>query len=294
MSTSVIRPGLLVALKSTVSGGVSYERKDLPVEGETAKDTARWETIRTIEDPEEHKRASDARSLAVKEIRKVCSTTSFGLLCPESMEAELDAAVARARSIVALHNEGAKHTKVNVFALKGRIASSDTEAARAIGEEVSSLIEGMNDAIDRLDPAAIREAATKARQMSAMLSPELSQRVGEAVDAARRAARTIVKRVEKDGEQAAVVLADIQRGAIEKARIAFLDLGDDAPSPADAAAVLPSIDVQRFAGLADDDAPESASETPAVLDPAESSQPAPVVPFSPSVPSEAASAAEVA
>lgn len=293
MSTSVIRPGLLVALKSTVAGGVSYERKDLPADdlAEQGKDTARWETIRTIEDPEEHKRATIARSLAVKEIRKVCSLTSFGLLCPESMEAELDAAIARARSIVALHNEGAQHTKVNVFALKGRIASSDTEAARAIGQEIASLIEGMNSAIDRLDVAAIRDAATKAREMSAMLSPELSQRVGEAVDAARKAARTIVRRVEKEGEQAAVVLADIQRGAIEKARIAFLDLDDAAPVVTSEPA-LPSVDVQRFAGL---DVEEDAAPVPAVLDPAESERPAPtVVPFSPSVPSDAAaSAAEV-
>lgn len=262
MNASVIRPGLLISLKSTLAGGVTYERKDLPAaeEGQGA-DVARWETTRVIRDPDEHKRATKARGLAVQEIRKLCSVTSFGLLCPESMESELDAAVVRARAIADEHNRGATHTKVNVYALKGRIASSDTEAARAIGQEVASMIEGMNDAIDRLDASAIRDAATKAREMSAMLSPELSEKVGAAVDAARKAARQIVKRVEKDGEDAAIVLADIQRGAIAKARMAFLDLDDTAPAAAEQA--LPAVSIQRFAGLADETEAGAMESSPA-------------------------------
>jgi hypothetical protein len=181
MNASMLRPGLLISLKSTLAGGVTYERKDLPAAEGTGEDVARWETTRVIKDPDEHKRATKARGLAVQEIRKLCSVTSFGLLCPESMEPELDAAVVRARSIADEHNRGAAHTRVNIYALKGRIASSDTEAARAIGQEVAAMIEGMNDAIDRLDASAIREAATKAREMSAMLSPELSAKVGAAV-----------------------------------------------------------------------------------------------------------------
>lgn len=265
MTTAVIRPGLLVSLKSTVSGGVTYERRDLdaPTE-EEGKDVAKWETTRLIEDPAEHDRATKTRSRAVKEIRGLCSHTSFGLLCPETAEAELDAAVARAKLIAAEHNASAVHTKVEVFVLKGRIAASDAEAARAIGQEVAALIEGMNGAIDRLDPKAIKDAADKAKKMSSMLSPELASKVGDAVSTARAAARTIVRRVEKGGEAAAIVLADIQRGNIARARIAFLDL-DTPEASAAVGPALPAVDVRRFADLTGDDmedASEPVSEEP--------------------------------
>ena len=273
-TTNTIRPGLLVALRSSLSGGVTYVRVDKATEAAPeGADVSTWETTRTIADRDEHARASQARSKATAEIRKVCSLTSFGLLCPESLEPELDAAIARARAIAAAHNATAEHTKVSVLAFKGRIASSDEAAARAIGREVSDLIDGMNSAIDRLDVEAIRTAANKARELSSMLSPELSATVGEAVETARRAARQIVKRVEKGAEQAAVVLADIQRGGIQKARIAFLDLTDEAPAAAQEPA-LPTVDVQRFAGLDVGDEADSADEVPVVALPAVPARPA--------------------
>jgi hypothetical protein len=252
VKTTVIRPGLLVSLKSTVSGGVSYSRVDLPAGSEDAvSNVSRWETTKVTADPDEHTRATKARSSAVKAIRKVCAETSFGLLCPESSEADLEAAVALARSIAADFNKDAAHSRVDVYVLTGRIASSDAEAARAIGREVADLITSMNKAIDDLDPKAIRAAANRARDMSAMLSPELSNKVGEAVDAARKAARTITQRVEKNGEDSAVVLAAIQRGNIEAARFAFLDLDDGEVVAAEPA--LPAIAVQRFAALDEDE-----------------------------------------
>jgi len=160
--------------------------------------------------------------------------------------------VVRAKEIVAAFNKTSVHTEVSIYVIKGRIASSDAEAARAIGQEVAALIEGMNGAIDRLDPKAIKDAADKAKKMSAMLSPELASKVGDAVSTARAAARTIIRRVEKGGEEAAIVLADIQRGNIARARIAFLDL-DTPEAPAAEGPSLPAVDVRRFADLTDGD-----------------------------------------
>jgi len=244
--TAMIRPGLLVALKSTVHGGVSYQRTDLQKDEKTAK----WETTRVIEDPAEHERATKARGKALAEIRAVCAPTTFGLLCPEENEAELDAAVARAQAIRDEHNASATFTRLDIYVLKGRIASTDEEAARAIGQEVASLVDSMNAGIDRLDAAAIREAANKAKQMASMLSAEKAEAIEGAIEQARKAARQIVKRVEKEGEAAAIVLADIQRGAVEKARIAFLDLSQDEPRTQEPA--MPAVDVQRFAELGSD------------------------------------------
>jgi len=247
MKTTTIRPGILVALRSAIAGGIHYSRVDLAID-ETEADhgkRARWETTRTIENPEEHARAIAVRGRALKLIRKECSESSFGLLCPADIEPALDLAIEQARGIVAEFNETADVTRVSLYVLKGRVADSDEEAARAIADEVAELVAEMNSGITDIDVKRIRAAATRARDMSAMLDERTAETVGEAVKQARTAARQIVKRIEKDGEKAEIVMADIQRGALEKARIAFLDMSDDVEidSP------LPAINQQRFADL---------------------------------------------
>jgi hypothetical protein len=247
-NASVIRPGLLVSVKSTVVGGVSYQRVDLdadkPIDGQ---DVTRWETKRIIEDKIEHAAAVKCRSAALAMIRKVCSVTSFGLLCPTEQEGALDAAVVAARKLVDAHNDTAKCTRVGIYALKGRVASDDAEAARAITQEVASLITRMDAGIKAFDPKAVREAADRARELSGMLSEDKQSKIDGAIEQARKAARTIVKRIEKEGEKRETVLLDIQRGQIESARIAFLDMSGD---PAEVMDVpTPVFDRQRFADL---------------------------------------------
>lgn len=248
-TTSTIRPGILVAVKSSVTGGVDYTVSDLPVDynGENGSTVERWETTKVVIDPKEHEAAIRARGKALSAIRAVCYATSFGLLCPEEREVQLDEAIQRARELATTHNAGATHTRVVIRVLKGRVADSDEQAARAIGAEVVSLIDSMSTAIDRLDPAAIRDAANRARQVQAMLTEDLGRKVGEAVAAARKAATQIVRRVEKGGEEAAIVLADIQRDAIETARYAFLDLADDEPTAVIVSERMPPVDLRRFA-----------------------------------------------
>jgi len=224
-NTFTIRPGFLIGLKTIVRGGVAYTRTDLET---TDKKEAKWETTRVLDDPEEHARATKMRSKAGNVISKVCSRTLFGLLCPESEEALLDQAITEASAICKTFNETSKFTKIDVYTIKGRIEPSDEKAARAIGQEVAQLITEMNAGIDKLDPEAIRAAALKAKQMSGILSEEKSATIGEAVKAARKAANMIVKRIQSDGEESSIVLKDVQRGALEKARLSFLDLGDDA------------------------------------------------------------------
>ena len=249
-NASVIRPGLLISLKSTVVGGVTYQRAELDVDANVAADEGadveRWETTKIVTDKEEHDRATKCRSRALSLIRKECQATGFGLLCPQEREAALDAAVVAARKMVDLHNGDAKHTRVGLFVLTGRVASDDAEAAKAITSEIAELVTKMDAGIKAFDPKTIREAADRARELSGMLSDEKQSKINAAIEQARKAARTIVKRIETEGEARETVLLDIQRGQIESARIAFLDLSGDAGAPAEA---LPSVSGQRFADL---------------------------------------------
>jgi hypothetical protein len=252
--TSTIKPGYLISLSVSVRGGVKYSRVDLGTERDDERKTESWQTTKVVADAEEYERARKVQSTCGSVIRRVCIPFGRGgaMICPLANEAQLDEAIKRSRQLAAefkATSSGA--TAVDVYILKGKIASTDEEAARAIGEEVRALINAMSAGIDKLDVGAIRDAADRARKLGAVLDSAQETSVNEAIKQARKAARTIVKRVEKEGEAAKVVLADIQRGAIEKARLAFLDLE---PITVNTEA-LPGVDLARVAEL--DLAPES-------------------------------------
>lgn len=254
--TSVLKPGILVSLHTSLEGGVSYSRVDLDAEAAEGRDVARWETTRVIDDPAEHKRAEQARSKAGALVRGVCARTAFGLLCPETREGELDAAIAEARKVAEEFNATAGFARVRVYAIKGRIASTDEEAARAIASEVRGLLSDMENGVRRADAAMIRDAAKRAKQVGAVLGAEQADKIEGAIEAARKAAREIVKRVAKDGEDAQAVIRQLSIAPIEQARAAFLDL-DDAPEHVEA---LPPVDAQRAAELDIEPDPEPEPE----------------------------------
>lgn len=228
METTTVRPGLLVSLKTRVYGGVDYQRVDLeaPHITERGSKRARWETKREILEPQEFEKASDARYRAGYAIRAICCASDFGLLCPADREQQLNDAIATARQIVEEHNRTARQTFVNFGVLVGRIAEDDEEAERAIRSEVRGLIEKMEQGIAAANPAAIREAADRARELGAMLSEESAGKVTAAIAEARSAARRIVKRVEQEAEGAALIVAEIKTEAIKAARFSFLDFDE--------------------------------------------------------------------
>lgn len=228
LSTKTLRPGLLVSLKTSVSGNVSYRAVTLESEHVTDDGTARakWETLKITEDPAEFKAATVARSKARSLVIAVCAPSAFGLLCPETDRELLDRAVQEAREVAEAFNATATQTRVSVNVIAGRIAPDDVEAVRAINSEVRDLLADMESGLAKLDVKAVRDAANKAKSIGAMLNPDAAARIQVAIDAARSAARQMVKA----GEGAA---QEIDRRAIRactEARTMFLDLSDD---PAD-------------------------------------------------------------
>jgi hypothetical protein len=238
MFTSKIRPGLLVSVKTSVTGDVTYSKQtivpDHAVEG-TERRVAEWNTVRTILDADEFEASRKVRSEAIYTVGRVCASTAFGYLCPEDKVSELEAAIAEARSKIDGFNATARLSRVSFYVITGRVARDDVEAIRAISAEVRDLISAMAAGVESLDASKVRDAANRARQISAMLSDDAQQKVAAVIDLAREAARKMVKAA-KAGEQAA---KEIDRAAIEKisaARLSFLDVEESAP-----AADLPEI-----------------------------------------------------
>jgi len=219
MRHSTLRPGLLVSLKTSVMGNVSYQRRDIINEASHSK----WETDRIIADPAEHEAASKARNAARSLIAKVCTASAFGLLCPEADSDKLEAAIKDARKITEEFNSKAALSRVHVYVITGKVASDDVEAVKAINSEVRELLADMETGLKNMDPKVIRQAASKAKEVGGMLTAEAAARVQIAIDAARASATAMVKA----GEQAAaeVDLSTIRR--IKEMRTSFLDLDEE-------------------------------------------------------------------
>lgn len=222
MEVSTLRPGLLVSLKTSLEGGVSYRKKIL--EGahliENGMQRAKWETVRTIVDPVEHDLAVKTRAKVRNAISATCAGSAFGLLCPDSDVEKLESAIAEARTVAREFNEAAKATKINVYVMTGRIAPDDAEAIRAINSEVADLIKTMSEGLQALDVKAVREAAKKARAIGTMLTGNAADKVNEAIAQARKAAKELVKA----GEAAAVAIDSEVLQSLAEARTAFLEV----------------------------------------------------------------------
>lgn len=226
MQVSTLRPGLLISLKSSVTGNVSYSKRDIERDHATSDGARRavWETERQIADAEEFETATQVRGQCRALITRLCSPSNFGLLCPEDRRGELATAVDEAREIADKFNMGARLTTVSVHVLIGRVSADDTEAVRAINSEVRTLLDQMERGIAKMDPDAIRKAALEARTLGQMLSPSASEQVNRAIEQARAAATRI-----KKGAEVAAEVAAAQVRIIKSARNAFLDLDDAAP-----------------------------------------------------------------
>lgn len=222
LQTSTIRPGLLVSLKTTIRGNVKYSTETIEAERRQVDGSkfAAWKTEKVVADAAEDERATEARSKARHAVTRVCAASAFGLLCPQDKAEELSAGIDEARRIAGEFNATARFSQIDVYCIAGKVAGDEAEAVRAINSEVRSLLDDMERGVANMDVAAIRKAATDARNIGAMLRPEVAARVQEAIDAARTAARRMVKA----GETAALEVDRLTLAKIRGARTEFLDL----------------------------------------------------------------------
>ena len=234
METSTLRPGLLVSIKTTVTGNVKYQKVDVepdhPIDGGGRQ--ARWETQRTIADAEEHEAARKVRNGARSRVAGVCVATSFGDLCTEDKVDDLAGAIAEARTSVEAFNASARITRVGIYVITGRIAPNDREAIRAINSEVRDLLADMESGVSNTDVKAVRDAAARAKKLGEMLSDDAAALIKTSIEAARAAATKIAKS-QRDGGA-----VEVDRGVVQvlnAARGRFLDLESDGEVAAPAA-----------------------------------------------------------
>lgn len=242
-----LQPGILVGLKTEERGGTRRESERqaapsideigavLPAGADETARVERRETTTVTLDPEEYKRALEARNAARGRITKICTLTPFGLLCPRSREGELDAAIGEAERLVREFNQGARFSRVDVFAIKGYIADNDEKAARGIANEIAELLASMKAGVEARDPEAIRAACRKAQALQSMIDEQAGERVSVALAAARSSAREIAKTIKDKGHANVIMVTDGNKRILDELRASFavIDLpgeGETAPS----------------------------------------------------------------
>src|SRR5262245_39550974 len=121
LRASTLRPGLLVCLRTSVTGNCTYSRKDIELDHFTdhGERKAKWETERTAKDPEEQEEAERVRSKASALVRSACVESRAWLLCPQANIDELQRAIAEARELAAGFNATAKRTRVEIYVITG-------------------------------------------------------------------------------------------------------------------------------------------------------------------------------
>jgi hypothetical protein len=247
MKTQLLRPGFMIALASRMKGGVEYETfHEDGVKTEEGLSMEEWTTKKTVFDQEEHEKAIKVRGTALYQIRKLCVKTPFCLLCPETNEEELDLGVKAAKELIDNFNDGSVYTKIGLYVLKAKLLGDDEQTARAIAGEMRGLLTEMGQAIQKMDPEAIREALTKANEVSQMLVLEQQEKVTVAIELARTAAREITKTIKKKGSSAMMAVEDfrVQMAAVEKAKLVFLDFEE--PAEVASTAQAPGVQVKEL------------------------------------------------
>lgn len=221
--TSTLRPGLLVSFSTSLRGNVHYDKLDLDSEKNADTEITKWTTERTIADVKEFAKAKKVITTVNGLVRGVCAHSMFGMLCPESDEDLLNERLAEAQQIVDQFNAKARLTRVQIFCMTGRVAADDVEAVKKINSEIRQLMGDMAVGLKTLDVKMVREAATKAKSVGQMLTPDAEGRVTKAIELARSAARKIVKA----GDDGAVEIDKFAIRKITEQRNSFLDLSDD-------------------------------------------------------------------
>jgi hypothetical protein len=210
-------------MKTEVHGNVTYQVNDRDVQMVDRSEITDIHTRKTVADIEEQERAIKQRTKIRGLILTICTKSESGLLCPNSREAELRAAVVEARELADKFNANATTTHIEFRVICGRIAQDDVETVRAITSEVRSLMEDMQRGVKALDVKTIRAAAAQLMEVGKILSPEAKGRLEIAV----KAARATATKMAKAGE---VASREIDRGAlrkISKARTSFLDINTE-------------------------------------------------------------------
>jgi len=201
-NTQYIRDGYLVVGAISQSGCVSYTHKDRQQAINGERLDADWNTHKIVISVKEQRALGYTRNLLTKKIANLgTAINNFGIFVPKDRADELEAAISVARNGVWEYNANAKYTRLAFNFSVFEISGGDERVARALYDNTVSLLENVNECVEKGDIKGLRYALGRMKGISNILPKDTGAKLAEQIKAAREAAKAAVKAAEEGGSE---------------------------------------------------------------------------------------------
>lgn len=243
-----LRAGYAVILTTRIRGGVHNKTLDSEKDQEGRRLTEKKHIVRTVDDIEEHARATKVRADAQSVVRQFCARTDLSLWCADDNLPELRERVKQAKAMCEAFNRTASFSEIEYNVVIARIPPDDAETTREFIASARSLLEDIQSALVARAPNDIRAACVRAVQLQQVLDAASATRLGAAVGAAREAANVLAANVRKGIDAFEVQLEAEALAPVEAALFGFIRA---APAPVtEATPARPVVDLDAAARVA--------------------------------------------
>jgi hypothetical protein len=219
MATTSIRISdvILVHEVSASELGLSYQRELISEQLIGDREERLLQTLRVFENKPEALRAKAVYEQARARLRKLCSKTVLGLVCPVSRETELREAISEIDRMIADANREFEICRVDYTVVPIHLESDNVRAQDALRKEVRRYADRLIEAAQSVDPEALRTVLRSGRGIEVLVEDDSLRGELEAMNqAARDAARIITRTIkEHEGDEAAARGSVAARAAAE-------------------------------------------------------------------------------
>jgi hypothetical protein len=257
-----IKPGILVAGKIYLKGGIRYKREYSPSQLDNNTLVREWNTVAIVEDIKEREEADRVRSSIYSKLRRVCVHTHIGMICPLEKKEELEKTLEEANFARTEFNNKANTCSLEVYYALFELKSDNAEVLSAIASQVQEGLEKVNSAIKMEDLRAINlapkrfleglspneiislpekqrdvviariraeliRAAAKSMKDIDLLIPE-NKEIKQAISSAKNIAKRIYTLVEKRNYKLQEVLDGVNLVGINRSQILFIQTAQQA------------------------------------------------------------------
>lgn len=202
MKSFAISDVILVQEVSASDLGLHYQREVLSERTVGDREEVEYTTRRVLENKPEALRAKAVYAQARAALRKVCTRTVLGLVCPVSEEVRLEATLREIEALVAEANAGFSVCELVYSAVPIRLEHANDRAREALRREIQKYGERLVEAVRACDPEAIRRTLRSGKGLEALVADaELRRGLEEMNGAVRKAARVMADAIRRhDGD----------------------------------------------------------------------------------------------
>ena len=223
MVTKTIRISdmILVNEISASDLGVHYQRETLSERQDGEREEVTFQTTRVFENKPEAARAKAVYQQVRARLRKLCSRTALGLVCPASQEAALAALVEEIDRTIIEANASFRTCRIEYAVVPVRVEHENARAQEALGRELRRYAERLVEAAASGDVDNIRRILRSGKGLETLIADTgLRTQIEDMNEAARKAARTVAKahKGHPGDEPSALVSESVARAAEEVAR----------------------------------------------------------------------------